>query len=154
MGPRYFEDFVELAGGGPIALGSHLFTSQSIVDFARSYDPQRMHVDEEQARDTTYGGLIASGWHTAATYMRLLVDGVIGGSESLGSPGVENLRWLKPVRPGDTLQGRFIVLEARPSRSRPEWGVVRSRGEMVNQHGELVMQLDAVNFFARRPAST
>jgi acyl dehydratase len=78
---------------------------------------------------------------------------VIGGSESLGSPGIEHLRWLKPVRPGDTLQARFTVLEARPSRSRVDWGVVRSRGEMVNQAGETVMQLEAVNFFARRPQS-
>ncbi|MDQ6673038.1 MAG: MaoC family dehydratase [Chloroflexota bacterium] len=153
MALRYFEDFLELVGGAPVALGSHVFSSESIVAFAQAYDPQLMHVDVEQARGSIYGGLIASGWHTAATYMRLLVDAVIGGSESLGSPGIENLRWLKPVRPGDTLQGRFIVLEARASRSRPDWGVVRSRGEMLNQNAEVVMQLEAVNFFGRRPES-
>ena len=135
----------------PLSSGSHEFTSESIIEFARAYDPQAMHTDPEQARSSIYGGLIASGWHTAAIYMRLLVDAVIGGSESLGSPGIENLRWLKPVRPGDTLTARFTVLEARPSRSKPDWGVVRSRGEMLNQDGEVVMQLEATNFFGRRP---
>lgn len=153
MAPRYFEDFRELIDSPPVELGSHAFTSASIIEFARAYDPQTMHTDPELARGSIYGGLIASGWHTAATYMRLLVDSVIGGSESLGSPGIENLRWLKPVRPGDTLTAHFTVLEARPSESRPDRGIVRSRGEMLNQHDEVVMQLDAVNFFARRPAS-
>jgi len=153
MAPRYFEDFVELVDGAPIELGSQEFTSESIVEFARAYDPQPMHTDPEQARSSIYGGLIASGWHTVVSYMRLLVDSVIGASESLGSPGIENLKWLKPVRPGDTLQARFTVLDARPSRSRRDWGVVRSRGEMVNQDGETVMQLEAVNFFARRAQS-
>src|SRR5579859_5891982 len=151
MAFRYFEDFVALVDAAPVELGSHAFTSSDIVEFARAYDPQPMHTDPEQARGSIYGGLIASGWHTAATYMRLLVDSVIGGSESLGSPGVENLRWLKPVRPGDTLAARFSVLDARPSESRPDRGIVRSRGEMVNQDGEIVMQLEATNFFARRP---
>ncbi len=153
MPVRYFEDFLELVDKPPVDLGSHAFTSEEIVEFARAYDPQLMHTDVERARGSTYGGLIASGWHTASIYMRLLVDAVIGGSESLGSPGIDNLRWLKPVRPGDTLQGRFTVVEARPSRSRPDWGVVRSKGEMLNQHAEVVMQLEAVNFFVRRPES-
>jgi acyl dehydratase len=151
MGLRYFEDFVELVDGAPVELGCHAFTSASIVEFARAYDPQAMHTDPEQARGSIYGGLIASGWHTAAIYMRLLVDAVIGASDSLGSPGIENLRWLKPVRPGDTLAARFTVLDARPSGTRPDRGIVRSRGEMVNQSGEVVMQLEAVNFFGRRP---
>jgi acyl dehydratase len=152
MGLRYFEDFAELVDGAPLELGGHVFTSEGITEFARAYDPQAMHTDPEVARGSIYGGLIASGWHTAAIYMRLLVDAVIGASESLGSPGLDNLRWLKPVRPGDTLQARFTVLDARPSNSRPDRGVVRSRGEMVNQDGEVVMQLEAVNFFGRRPA--
>jgi acyl dehydratase len=151
MGLRYFEDFVELVDRAPVELGSHAFTSDSIVEFARAYDPQAMHTDPAQARGSIYGGLIASGWHTAAIYMRLLVDAVIGASDSLGSPGIENLRWLKPVRPGDTLAARFTVLDARPSGTRPDRGIVRSRGEMVNQSGEVVMQLEAVNFFSRRP---
>jgi acyl dehydratase len=148
MALRYFEDFVE---GLSIDIGSHCFTAEEIVVFARAYDPQPMHVDPEQARSSIYGGLIASGWHTAATYMRLLVETLIGEAESIGSPGLDNLRWLKPVRPGDTLRGKFTVIEAKTSRSRPDWGIVRSRGEMLNQDGEVVMQLEAVNFFGRRP---
>ena len=147
---RYFEDFA-VAVGQTIQLGSHQFTAPSIIAFAREYDPQPMHTDPEQARHSIYGGLIASGWHTAATYIRLLVDGMMGLADSIGSPGVDRLRWLKPVRPGDTLQARITILEATPSRSRPDRGNVRSRGEMVNQAGEVVMDLEAVNFFGRRP---
>ncbi len=147
MARLYFEDFAE---GQTTDLGTVEFTADGIIAFARQYDPQPMHTDPEQARTSIYGGLIASGWHTAATYMRLLVDSVIGQSESIGSPGIDNLRWLKPVRPGDTLRGRFTVLEAKLSRSRPEWGIVRSRGEMVNQADEVVMHIEAVNFFGRR----
>ena len=151
MAPRYFEDFSQLVDGAPFDLGTVTFTAESIIEFARAFDPQPMHIDPEQAGGSIYGGLIASGWHTAASYMRLLVDSVIGASESLGSPGIENLQWLRPVRPGDTLLARFTVLEARASRSRPDRGLVRSRGEMVNDAGEIVMQLEAVNFFGRRP---
>jgi acyl dehydratase len=147
MAHRYFEDFPV---GLTVDLGSHEFTAEDIIAFARQYDPQSMHTDPEQARSSIYGGLIASGWHTAVAYMRLLVDSVVGDSESLGSPGVENLRWLKPVRPGDTLRARFIVLEANESRSRPDRGIVRSRGEMLNEREEVVMQVEAVNFFGRR----
>lgn len=144
---RYFEDFPE---GLTIDLGQVSLTEQEIIEFARRFDPQPMHVDPEAGARTIYGGLIASGWHTASCYMRLLVDGVIGESASLGSPGLENLRWPKPVKPGDVLRGRFIVLEAKPSRSRPDWGIVKSRGEMLNQRDEIVMQLEAANFFTRR----
>jgi acyl dehydratase len=147
MAHRYFEDFPV---GLTVELGSHEFTAEDIIAFARQYDPQTMHTDPEQARSSIYGGLIASGWHTVVAYMRLLVDAVMGDSESLGSPGVENLRWLKPVRPGDTLRARFTVLEANESRSRPDRGIVRSRGEMLNQRDEVVMQVEAVNFFGRR----
>jgi acyl dehydratase len=147
MARRYFEDFPV---GLTVDLGSHEFTAEDIIAFARQYDPQTMHTDPEQARSSIYGGLIASGWHTVVAYMRLLVDAVMGDSESLGSPGVENLRWLKPVRPGDTLRARFTVLEANESRSRPDRGIVRSRGEMLNQRDEVVMQVEAVNFFGRR----
>jgi acyl dehydratase len=148
MSIRYFEDMV---AGQSIELGSYEFTSDSIIGFAREYDPQPMHTDPEQARLSPYGGLIASGWQTAGVYMRLLVDGLLGHTESLGSPGVDQLRWLKPVHPGDVLSARITVLETRPSETRPERGIVRSRGEMVNQDGELVMQVEAVNFFSRRP---
>jgi acyl dehydratase len=148
MDKRYFEDFAE---GQTFELGSVHFTEESIITFARAYDPQPMHVDPELAKQSTYGGLIASGWHTVASYMRLLVDQIMVHSFSLGSPGIDQLRWLKPVRPGDTLRARFIILDAKLSRSRPDRGIVRSRCEMINQADELVMHLEAVNFFLRKP---
>ena len=145
---RYFEDFPE---GLEVDLGEVSLTADEIIAFARQYDPQPMHTDPEAARSSIYGGLIASGWHTVGAYMRLLVDQVIGDSASIGSPGIDSLRWLKPVRPGDRLRARFVVLESKLSNSRPDWGIVRSRGEMTNQSGEVVMTVEAVNFFARRP---
>jgi len=148
MAVRYFEDFAE---GQSLDLGTFSLTQDEIIEFASKYDPQPMHTDPEAARSSVYGGLIASGWHTVARYMRLVVDNVLRDSESIGSPGVENLRWLKPVRPGDLLHARFTIVESRPSNSRPDWGIVRSRGELSNQNSELVMQIEAVNFFARRP---
>src|SRR5579864_1845239 len=148
MAVRYFEDFAE---GQSLDLGTFSLTQDEIIEFASKYDPQQMHTDPEAARSSVYGGLIASGWHTVARYMRLVVDNVLRDSESIGSPGVENLRWLKPVRPGDLLHARFTIVESRPSNSRPDWGIVRSRGELSNQNSELVMQIEAVNFFARRP---
>ena len=148
MSIRYFEDFVV---GQTLELGRHEFTTDSIIAFGKAYDPQVYHVDPERAKSSVYGGLIASGWHTAVVYMRLLVDGLLAATESLGSPGLDQVRWLKPVRPGDVLTARITFLDSKPSRSRPDRGIIRSRGEMVNQHGELVMQLEAVNFFGRRP---
>src|SRR5438874_9656153 len=147
MAYRYFEDFV---AGETVELGSVVFTQAEIIDFARAYDPQPMHTDPEAARGSIYGGLIASGWQTATSYMRLLVDRIMRDADSIGSPGIDNLRWLKPVRPGDVLRARFTVVEARVSNSRPDWGIVRSRGEVLNQNEELVMQVEAVNFFGRR----
>jgi acyl dehydratase len=149
---RYFEDFLK-AVGDTVVLGTYEFTADSIIAFAREYDPQPMHTDPEQAASTPYGGLIASGWQTAGVYMRLLVDGLIAHTVSFGSPGLDNLRWLKPVRPGDVLTARITILDARPSESRPDRGIVRSRGEMVNEQGEVVMQVEAVNFYGRRPSS-
>ena len=148
MALRYFEDFSE---GQTLDLGTISLSQEEIIEFASKYDPQPMHTDPQAAKASIYGGLIASGWHTVASYMRLVVDNVLRGTESIGSPGVENLRWLKPVRPGDVLRARFTILESRPSNSRPDWGIVRSRGELSNQNGEVVMQIEAVNFFARRP---
>ena len=144
---RYFEDFPE---GLVVELGEVVLSEDEIITFARQFDPQPMHVDPAAARASIYGGLIASGWHTAGAYMRLLVDGVLGDSASVGSPGVDNLRWLKPVKPGDRLRARLTVLDAKPSNSRPEWGIIRSRGEMTNQRDEVVMRVEAVNFFTRR----
>jgi acyl dehydratase len=145
---RYFEDFVQ---GESIELGSVSFTEEEIVEFAQRYDPQPMHTDPGAARQSIYGGLIASGWQTATSYMRMLVDVVMRDSASIGSPGIERLRWLQPVRPGDVLRGRFTILEARASNSRPDWGIDRSHGEVLNQKDEVVMDVEAVNFFGRRP---
>jgi acyl dehydratase len=149
MAQRYFEDYSE---GQVYELGSVSFTADEIIAFARQYDPQPMHVDPVAAGASIYGGLIASGWHTVASYMRLLVDQILLASESLGSPGLDQLRWVKPVRPNDILRCRYLVLETKTSRSRPDWGIVRGRGEMINQADELVMHLEAVNFFLRRPS--
>jgi acyl dehydratase len=148
MEKRYFEDFVV---GESIEFGSYTLTEEEIIAFAKQFDPQPFHVDPEKAAASFYGGLIASGWHTASTYMRLLVNGLLQDTQSLGSPGVDELRWLKPVRPGDTLQARYTVLETNASKSRPNVGIIRSNGEMVNQNGEVVMTIIAANFFARRP---
>ena len=148
MGFRYFEDFVE---GETVDLGTFSYTESELVDFARRYDPQPMHTDLEAARRSIYGGLIASGWQTATSYMRILVEQMMRDSASIGSPGIDRLRWLKPVRPGDVLRARFTVLEARPSNSRPDWGIIRSRGEVLNQDDQVVMDVEAVNFFGRRP---
>jgi acyl dehydratase len=145
---QYFEDF---RPGQTVELGSRTVTEEEIVAFARQWDPQPFHTDPEAARDTVFGGLIASGWHTGAMWMRLYVDSLLGSSASQGSPGVEELRWLAPVRPGDTLSGRLEVLEAVPSQRRPDRGTVRIRAEMVNQDGVTVMSMTSRGHFGRRP---
>jgi len=148
MPGRYFEDFEP---GQVVELGSHAVTEQEIVEFARRWDPQPFHVDPEAARESVFGGLIASGWHTGAMWMRLYVDALLGGASSMGSPGVEELRWLAPVRPGDVLAGRLTVLETTPSERRPDRGTVRIRGEMVNQDGVTVLSMVSRGHFGRRP---
>ena len=146
----YFEDFEE---GQVFELGEKTLTRDEIVAFAREFDPQPFHVDEEAAKDSAFGGLIASGWHTAAIFMRLYVDAVLRRAESMGSPGVEELRWLKPVRPGDTLSARLTVLDAVPSASRPGRGTVYLISEVFNSRGEKVMSMKARGLFARRDGS-
>jgi acyl dehydratase len=145
---QYFEDF---RPGQTVELGSRTVTEEEIVAFARQWDPQPFHTDAEAARDSVFGGLIASGWHTGAMWMRLYVDSLLGGSASQGSTGVEELRWLAPVRPGDTLTGSLEVLEAVPSERRPDRGTVRIRAEMVNQDGVTVMSMTSRGHFGRRP---
>ncbi|GAC1323397.1 MAG: MaoC family dehydratase [Chloroflexota bacterium] len=144
---RYYEDF---SVGEIVDLGEVSLTADDIIEFATRYDPQPMHVDPAAGATSIYGSLIASGWQTAACYMRLVVDRVLADTASIGSPGIDSLRWLKPVKPGDVLSGRFTVLETKTSRSRPDWGIVRSRGEMLNQNDDVVMQVEAANFFTRR----
>ena len=146
---RYWEDFPE---GEVLEMGSHTFTEDDIIAFARQFDPQPFHVDPEAARRSFFGGLIASGWHTCSVAMRLMVDKYVGKSASLGSPGVDNVRWLKPVRAGDTISYRRITLAVRPSASKPGIGVIQSRWEGTNQHGEKVMSMEGWSRMRRRPA--
>jgi acyl dehydratase len=146
---RYLEDFEV---GETLELGSCRVTREEILEFARRYDPQPFHVDEAAARQSIYGGLIASGWHTTAMLMRLLVDGMAG-VNSMGSPGTDEIRWLKPVRPGDTLTARAVVLDVVPSRSKPDRGHMRAAYEVFNQKGEKVMTMISRGIYARRPES-
>jgi acyl dehydratase len=142
-----FDDFEP---GRVYELGSTTVSEEDILSFARQFDPQPFHVDPEAAKESVFGGLIASGWHTGAMWMRLYVDAMLGGPTSQGSPGIEELRWLAPVRPGDTLHGRLTVLDATPSSRRPDRGTVRIRGEMVNQDGVTVLSMVSRGHFARR----
>jgi acyl dehydratase len=145
----YWDDFRE---GEVREFGKTVVRREDIVRFASEFDPQRFHVDEAAAAKTMFGGLIASGWHTASMAMRMICDAYLLRSSSLGSPGIEQLKWLKPVRPGDTLHMRLTVLESRPMQSRPDVGLVKSRHEVLNQHGEVVMQMEGHGMFGRRPA--
>jgi len=145
---RYFEDFVV---GDTFDLGSATITRESIIAFASQYDPQPFHVDEERARASVFGGLIASGWQTTAVFMRLFVDNLLSDAASMGSPGLDEIRWLKPVRPDDRLRARFTVVEARPSTRRADRGTVYSLCEMVNQRDEVVMTLKGLHILGRRP---
>jgi len=147
--PRYWDDY-EI--GQKFDLGSTSFTADEIVDFARQYDPQSFHVDAAAARQSMFGGLIASGWHVTAKLMRLFVDNYVDQRTALGSPGVDEVRWLKPVRPGDTLSALVECAGKVPSKSRPEMGIIHERWRATNQDGELVMTLKGTNMVRRRPA--
>ena len=147
----YFEDFEE---GQVFELGERTLTKEEIVAFATEFDPQPFHVDEKAAEGSAFGGLIASGWHTAAIFMRLYVDAVLHRAESMGSPGVEELRWLRPVRPGDTLSATLTVLDAVPSASHPGRGTVYFVSEVRNGSGEKVMSMKARGLLARRSGAS
>lgn len=144
---RYFEDYV---AGSVYEFGPVAVTEEEIISFARRYDPQVFHIDPEGAKTTHFGGLIASGWLTAGLTMRLLVDNVVSRVASLGSPGVEELRWVKPVRPGDELSIRVTIREARRSRSKPDRGLVGFHVEVMNQNREVVMTVQTVGFYLCR----
>ena len=146
---RYWEDIKE---GDVVELGSRTMEKDRMVAFAREFDPQPFHTDEKAAEASIWGGLIASGWLTGSVLMRIFYDGYLKDTASLGSPGIDELRWLKPVRPGDTLTVRLTVLETAASRSKPDRGIVRSLMEVVNQHGEIVMTTKGINFVSRRPS--
>ena len=144
--------FEDLTPGTTRILGSVTVSKEDILAFAREYDAQPFHVDEIAARDSFIGTLIASGWHTCCLNMRLLAEGLLLDSTSMGSPGIEELKWLKPVRPGDTLRSRMTILESRPSNSRPAIGFVRFRFELVNQADEIVVSQTNSLMFGRRDA--
>ena len=145
---RYFEDFTE---GQVFELGEQRITEPEILEFARKYDPQSFHIDPEAARATMFGGLIASGWQTGSIYMGLLVRGLLADSKSLGSAGIDEMRWLKPVRPGDVLRARMTVTSLKPSSKHPDRGTVFTLGELFNQAGERVMFVRSSGMFSRRP---
>ena len=148
---RYFEDFHI---GDTFDLGSLTVTAEEIIAFARQFDPQYFHTDPQRAQDSIFGGLVASGWHTGSLFMRLLVDGLLSKIESIGSPGLDQVRWLLPVRPNDILHGRLTVIDARVSRSRPTIGILRSNSELFNQHNELLMTLIGIHFVGRQPGES
>ena len=145
---RYFEDFEV---GEIIEIGSKKVTQAEIVTFAEAFDPQPFHTSEVKARDSIFGGLIASGWHTCGIFMRLYVDNFLTKTISLGSPGVDHIRWLKPVFPNDTISGRITILETKPSPNRPEVGIIKIKCEMLNQSAEVVMQLEGTGLFGKKP---
>ncbi|GAA4889130.1 MaoC family dehydratase [Streptomonospora salina] len=145
---RYLEDYT---AGEAVDCGEIAVTADEIVEFAGRYDPQAFHVDPDAAADGPFGGLIASGWHTTALMMRLYVDHYLSPKASLGGPGVDELRWTEPVRPGDTLSMRAEVLESRPSSSKPDRGLLRTRVELANQHGRTVCHAIVLNLLRTRP---
>jgi acyl dehydratase len=145
-----FEDFVE---GGEIDLGAKDVTAAEIIEFAGEFDPQPMHLDEAAGKASILGGLSASGWHTCAIFMRLLCDAFLLNSTSQGAPGVDRIKWKKPVLAGDRLNGRTTVLSRRESKSRPSIGLVAFRSELFNQRGEPVFELENTVMFLKREAS-
>jgi acyl dehydratase len=144
---RYFEDYT---AGHVYELGTVTVSEAEIIDFARQFDPQYFHIDPEKARSSRFGGIIASGWHTIGVTMRLYVDHYLSHVASLASPGIDEVRWPNPVRPGDILKVRVSVLEARPSRSKPDRGVVRARIEAINQRDEQVLSMIGISILGRR----
>lgn len=143
----YWED---LAVGQVQEFGATTVTREAVLAFAAQFDPQPFHLDEAAAKASLFGGLSASGWHTCAMAMRMMCDGYLLNSSSLGSPGVDNLRWLKPVLPGDTLSVRMTIVEARPMASRPQVGLVRSSWEVLNQRAQVVLSMQGWGMFGRR----
>lgn len=140
---RYFEDYV---AGAVHEFGAIRVEKQEVLDFGNRFVPLPYHTDQETAKKSIYGGLIASGWHTAGLMMRLYTDNYLSKVANLGSPGCDELRWDRPVFPGDELSLRVTVLETRRSESKPDRGIIRSFVEVLNQKGEMVMSLKMVNF--------
>ncbi len=146
----YWED---LNVGSETLFGHYDVTREEVLDFARKYDPQPFHLSDEEAAKTHFGRIAASGWHSCAMTMAVIARHVVAeGQAGLGSPGVDELRWLKPVYPGDRLTVRGTVIEATPSRSKPHIGVIRTRTEVTNQDGVPVMRFTSIVMMLRRPA--
>ena len=143
----YWEDMLP---GSVRDLGTITPTREEIIAFASQFDPQPFHLDEEAAKASVFGSLCASGWHTCAMAMRLMVTNFLHESSSLGSPGLENLQWKKPVLPNDTLRLQHKILASRPMQSKPDVGLVRTQWEMHNQHGDLVLHMEGWGMFRRR----
>ncbi len=147
----YYEDFTP---GKTVEHGPRLITREEIIAFAAQYDPQPMHLDEEAGRNSMLGGLGASGWHTCAIMMRMICDAFLLESSSMGAASVDEVQWLRPIRPGDRLTLRCHFLEGRASRSRPEMGIVQVRHELYNAHGDHVMTMLAPQMLRRRNPGT
>ena len=145
-----YEDFEV---GGSISLGSKLVTAEEIVEFAGEFDAQPMHMDEAAGKASILGGLSASGWHTCSMFMRLMCDGFLLDSTSQGSPGLDYVRWKKPVLAGDTLTGKSTILAKRESKSKPNLGFVTVKSELSNQRGETVLELENTGMFLTRQAA-
>jgi acyl dehydratase len=139
-----FEDMVV---GTTIEIGKHTFTREEIVEFAQKFDPQPFHLDEAAAAESPFRGLVASGWHTCSVMMGMLVRNVLAESTSMGSPGIDEIRWLKPVRVGDTITMMNVVVDKRVSESKPDRGIVSTRWEGINQHGETVITVRSKGMF-------
>lgn len=142
----------DLPVGSTLEMGSITVDRDEVIEFASKYDPQPFHLDEAAAARSMFGRLSASGWHTCSMAMGLMVRNFLHESSSLGSPGLEQIKWLKPVYPGDTLTLRQRITESRPMNSRPDVGLTRTVWEMFNQHGEQVLMMDGYGMFRRRPA--
>jgi len=147
---RCFEDFHV---GDVIALGSRTMTREEIIAFAARWDPQPMHLDDAGGNASLLHGLSASGWHTGCVLMRLFADNLLNRSASLGSPGIDSLKWLRPVQPGDTLTATLTVLDVRPSASRPNLGLLRCRFDVVKQTGETALRMESTLMMGRRTAA-
>ncbi|MDA2806847.1 MaoC family dehydratase [Nocardiopsis suaedae] len=145
---RYLEDYPV---GETAEFGRATVVEDEIIAFAERFDPQSFHLDPAGAQDGPFGGLIASGWHTASLMMRLYAEGYLSPRASLGGPGVDELRWTEPVRPGDTLTLRTEVLEARKSSSKPDRGLLRTRVELFNQRDRKVFHAVVLNILRTRP---
>lgn len=142
-----FEDFTD---GQQIVLGPYLVSEQEIIEFATEFDPQPFHLSEEAGRSTSAGGLIASGWHTCSILMRMMCDAYIDKSSFQGAPGVKHIKWLNPVRPGDVLSGTTLIQSKRQSRSRPSLGLVELKHQLVNQRGEIVLEVENTGIMGLR----